>query len=101
MPISVIILLALIVIAVFVGGTALVGMAQRREVLARAGVADEGQAPVAIALRPIKERSQSRVREWLLESLPGSPTDDEVAALEIFWKNYVEYTREYRREESQ
>ena len=28
-------------------------------------------------------------------------TDDEVAALEIFWKNYVEYTREYRKEESE
>jgi carbonic anhydrase/acetyltransferase-like protein (isoleucine patch superfamily) len=24
--------------------------------------------------------------------------DDEVAALEIFWKNYVEYTREYLKE---
>src|SRR5688500_8771916 len=78
MPISLIILLALIVIAVLVGGTALVGMAQRREVLARAGGADEGQAPVAIALRPIKDRSQSRIREWLLESLPGSPTDDQM-----------------------
>jgi carbonic anhydrase/acetyltransferase-like protein (isoleucine patch superfamily) len=26
---------------------------------------------------------------------------DEVAALEIFWKNYVEYTREYRKETSE
>lgn len=77
MPISVIILLALIVIAVFVGGAALVGMAQRREVLARAGGADD-EAPVSIALRPIKDRSQSRIREWLLESLPGSPTDDQM-----------------------
>jgi hypothetical protein len=23
-------------------------------------------------------------------------TDEEVAGLEVFWKNYVEYTREYR-----
>jgi carbonic anhydrase/acetyltransferase-like protein (isoleucine patch superfamily) len=28
-------------------------------------------------------------------------TNDEVAALEIFWKNYVEYTREYLKEESE
>jgi carbonic anhydrase/acetyltransferase-like protein (isoleucine patch superfamily) len=25
-------------------------------------------------------------------------TDEEVAGLEVFWKNYVEYTREYRQE---
>ena len=25
-------------------------------------------------------------------------TDDEVAGLEVFWKNYVEYTHEYRKE---
>jgi carbonic anhydrase/acetyltransferase-like protein (isoleucine patch superfamily) len=25
-------------------------------------------------------------------------TDEEVAALEVFWKNYVEYTHEYRQE---
>ncbi len=25
-------------------------------------------------------------------------TDEEVARLEVFWKNYVEYTREYRKE---
>jgi carbonic anhydrase/acetyltransferase-like protein (isoleucine patch superfamily) len=27
-------------------------------------------------------------------------TDEEVANLELFWKNYVEYTREYRQEMS-
>ncbi len=27
-------------------------------------------------------------------------TEDEVAALAIFWKNYVDYTREYRKEEN-
>jgi hypothetical protein len=25
-------------------------------------------------------------------------TDTEAAALEVFWKNYVEYTHEYRKE---
>jgi len=25
-------------------------------------------------------------------------TDEEVAGLEVFWKNYVEYTQEYRKE---
>jgi carbonic anhydrase/acetyltransferase-like protein (isoleucine patch superfamily) len=29
-----------------------------------------------------------------------SLTDEEVAALEIYWKNYVEYTREYREQMS-
>jgi carbonic anhydrase/acetyltransferase-like protein (isoleucine patch superfamily) len=29
-----------------------------------------------------------------------SLTDEEVAGLEIYWKNYVEYTREYRQEMS-
>ena len=27
-------------------------------------------------------------------------TDDEVASLEVFWQNYVEYTHEYRKEMS-
>jgi carbonic anhydrase/acetyltransferase-like protein (isoleucine patch superfamily) len=25
-------------------------------------------------------------------------TDEEAAGLEVFWKNYVEYTHEYRKE---
>jgi len=28
-------------------------------------------------------------------------TDEEVAGLEVFWKNYVQYTREYLEEEFQ
>jgi len=27
-------------------------------------------------------------------------TDEEVAGLEVFWQNYVEYTHEYRNEMS-
>jgi len=27
-------------------------------------------------------------------------SDEEVAGLEIYWKNYVQYTREYREEMS-
>jgi tight adherence protein C len=88
MPISLILLLGLVVLAVIVGGAALVAMAQRRSVLARAGGADEDDAPVAVALRPIKERSQSRLREWLLESLPGSPIEDTAAQEKMVQAGY-------------
>jgi tight adherence protein C len=76
MPISLILLIALVVIAVLVGGFALISMAQRREVLARAGGLDDADAPVAIALRPAKEKTQGRFTKWLLESLPGAPDED-------------------------
>src|SRR5580765_2376148 len=75
MPIAIIFFIVLGVIAVLVGGFALISLAQRREVLARAGAFDETGTP-AIALRPIRERKQGRFREWLLQSLPGSPSDD-------------------------
>jgi tight adherence protein C len=75
MPIAVILFIVLGVIAVLVGGFALISLAQRREVLARAGAFDESGTP-AIALRPIREVKQGRFREWLLQSLPGSPSDD-------------------------
>ena len=64
MPISVIIFVVIGVIAVIVGGFALVTIAQRRAVLARAGAMDE--AAPSIALRPMKDRQQGRFREWLL-----------------------------------
>lgn len=79
MPIAVIFFIILGVIAVLVGGFALISLAQRREVLARAGAYDDAGVP-AIALRPIKDKRQGRFREWLLESLPGSPTDDTQAS---------------------
>ena len=53
MPISAMLYLAVVVIAVIVGGFALVSMVQRREVLARAGAMDE-EAP-AIALRSFRQ----------------------------------------------
>lgn len=74
MPISVILFVFIGVIAVVVGGFALVTLAQRRAVLARAGALDEN-AP-SIALRPVKDKAQGRLREWLLDSLPGSPEED-------------------------
>ena len=74
MPISVIIFVIIGVAAVIVGGFALVTLAQRRAVLARAGAVDEG-AP-AIALRPVRDKQQNRLRAWLLDSLPGNPEED-------------------------
>jgi len=87
MPISVILFLVLGVVAVIVAGFALLTIAQRRAVLARAGAMDDGPAP-AIALRPIKDRSQGRLRTWLLESLPGSPTDDAQASEKMVQAGY-------------
>ena len=74
MPISVIIFVIIGIAAVIVGGFALVTLAQRRAVMARAGAMDE-DAP-AIALRPVRAKQQSRLREWVLDSLPGNPEDD-------------------------
>jgi tight adherence protein C len=86
MPISALLYLVVVVIAVIVGGFALVSMVQRREVLARAGAMDE-EAP-AIALRPIREKRQGRLREWLLASLPGSPADDAQASEKMVQAGY-------------
>jgi tight adherence protein C len=87
MPISVLLFIALGVIAVIVGGLALISLAQRRDVLARAGAFDDTGAP-AIALRPIKQKRQGRFREWLLESLPGSPADDLQASEKMVQAGY-------------
>ena len=48
MPISLIILLGFIVLAVVVGGAALIANAQRRAVLARAGVGDDGSVSTIV-----------------------------------------------------
>jgi tight adherence protein C len=74
MPISVIIFVIIGIAAVVVGGFALVTLAQRRAVMARAGAMDD-DAP-AIALRPVRAKQQSRLREWVLDSLPGNPDED-------------------------
>ena len=87
MPVSVILFIALGVVAVLVAGYALISIAQRREVLARAGVID-GIDVAPIALRPIKEKTQNRFREWLLESLPGSPGDDAQASEKMVQAGY-------------
>ena len=87
MPFAVIFFIVLGVIAVIVGGFALISLAQRREVLARAGAYDDSGTP-AIALRPIKEKRQGRFREWLLESLPGSPADDSQASEKMVQAGY-------------
>ena len=87
MPIAVILFIALGVVAVIVGGVALISMAQRREVLARAGAFDDAGTPT-IALRPIKERKQGRFREWLLDSLPGSPSEDVQASEKMVQAGY-------------
>ena len=87
MPIAVILFIVLGVIAVVVGGVALISIAQRREVLARAGAFDDAGVPT-IALRPIKERKQGRFREWLLETLPGSPSEDAQASEKMVQAGY-------------
>jgi tight adherence protein C len=88
MPIAVILFIVLGVIAVVVGGVALISIAQRREVLARAGAFDDAGVPT-IALRPVKERKQGgRIRQWLLESLPGAPSEDAQASEKMIQAGY-------------
>jgi tight adherence protein C len=87
MPIAAIVFIVLGVIAVIVGGFALISLAQRREVLARVGAFDDAGAPV-IALRPLKEKREGRLRQWLLESLPGSPADDIQASEKMVQAGY-------------
>ena len=75
MPISLILLIAFIVLAVVVGGAALIASAQRRAVLARAGVSDDGVTST-IVLRPAKETERKGLREWLTEAFPAATVDD-------------------------
>ena len=76
MPIQLIIFLAFIVLAVIVGGAALIANAQRRAVLARAGVTDDG-GTATIVLRPVREQRASRgIRQWLVDTFPGPTTED-------------------------
>ena len=77
MPIQLIIFLAVIVLAVVVGGAALIAIAQRRAVLARAGVGDDGGRRPTIVLRPVQGQQAARaprVGRWI--RFPGRPTDD-------------------------
>ena len=60
MPIQLILLLAFIVIAVVVGGMALIANAQRRAVLSRAGVGEDGETSSVIVLRPVRRPGVAR-----------------------------------------
>lgn len=75
MPVSLIAYIALGVLAVVVGGIALVSIAQRREVLARAGAVDDDLGGT-IALRPIKEAGEGGIRAWVAELLSAQGIDD-------------------------
>jgi len=77
-PISLIVLLGFIVLAVIIGGVAMVANAQRRAVLARAGIGDDA-ASSTIVLRPTKAERRRGLREWLIETFPGPTTDDTAA----------------------
>jgi tight adherence protein C len=80
-PISLIILIAFIVLAVIVGGAAMIAQAQRRAVLARAGVSEDG-GNSTIVLRPVtKEKETKGLRQWLVDTFPG-PTSEDVQSQE-------------------
>ena len=81
MPIQLIIFLVVIVLAVLVGGSALIAAAQRRAVLARAGVGEEGDPGSTIVLRPVRDTQGRGLRQWVLETFPG-PTADDAASQE-------------------
>jgi tight adherence protein C len=75
-PISLIILIAFIVLAVIVGGAAMIAQAQRRAVLARAGVSEDGGGST-IVLRPVtKEKETKGLRQWLVDTFPGPTSED-------------------------
>ena len=74
MPLSLIAYIALGVLAVVVGGLALISVAQRREVLARAGAIDD--AVGTTALRPVRESEATGIRGWLMGVLSAQGIDD-------------------------
>jgi tight adherence protein C len=75
-PIQLIVFLAVIVLAVIVGGAALIAGAQRRAVLARAGVGEDAGSTSTIVLRPVRETETRGIRQWLSETFPGPTADD-------------------------
>ena len=77
MPLSLLAYIALGVLAVVVGGLALISVAQRREVLARAGAIDETTG--ITALRPVKEAEASGIRGWLSGLMSAQGIDDSSA----------------------
>jgi tight adherence protein C len=80
-PIQLIILIAVIVLAVIVGGAALVGNLQRRAVLARAGVGEDGVSTSTVVLRPVRDSQSRGLGQWLLDTFPG-PTAEDAASQE-------------------
>ena len=81
MPIQLIILLVVIVLAVIVGGAALIGAAQRRAVLARAGVSEDVGSGSTIVLRPVRDTQSRGLRQWVMDTFPG-PTGEDLASQE-------------------
>ena len=75
MPIQLIFLLGFFVLAVIVGGAALIANAQRRAVLARAGVGDDPSSS-AIVLKPVREQKSRGLRQWVVETFPVQTADD-------------------------
>jgi tight adherence protein C len=75
-PIQLIVLLAVIVLAVIVGGAAVIASAQRRAVLARAGVGEDAGSAATIVLRPVRDKEGKGFRQWLLETFPGPTAED-------------------------
>jgi tight adherence protein C len=65
-----------IVLAVVVGGAALIASSQRRAVLARAGVGEDAGTTSTIVLRPVREKESRGLRQWLTETFPASTADD-------------------------
>jgi tight adherence protein C len=75
-PLSLLAYIALGVLAVVVGGLALISVAQRREVLARAGAIDDA---VPTALRPVKESEATGIRAWIMDMLSAQGIDENAA----------------------
>jgi len=70
-----------IVLAVVVGGSALIAAAQRRAVLARAGVSEDGGTGSTVVLRPVRDAQARGFRQWVMDTFPG-PTGDDLQSQE-------------------
>lgn len=87
MPLSLIAYIALGVLAVVIGGIALVSTAQRREVLARAGAVDDAGSTVT-ALRPVKDAEAGGIRAWVADLLASQGVDDANAQEKLVQAGY-------------
>jgi tight adherence protein C len=76
-PISVILLIAIGIVALLFAGLSFVAMIQRREVMLRASGLGAEQRPRATALKPARDEIATGIRGWLLGLMPAGSDEEE------------------------